>query len=156
MEDKYQVIYADPPWSYNSKRANYIKNNSGETAKHYPTLSIEDLKNLKVGNIADENCMLFCWATFPQLKEALELIECWGFKYKTVAFSWVKMTKGNKPAFGIGYYTRSNVEVCLLGTKGRPFKERSDISSVIMSPRGEHSQKPEEVRARIEALTGGG
>lgn len=155
MKKKYNVIYADPPWKYNSKRAKYIDNNSGETEKHYPTMTLKELKSLKVNEIADENCMLFCWVTFPLLKEGLELIESWGFTYKTMAFSWMKTTKdGIKPTFGIGYYTRSNVEVCLLGVKGKAFKKRSDISSVVIEPRMRHSQKPDEVRKRIELLVG--
>lgn len=99
--------------------------------------------------------MLFMWATFPQMQEALDLIKAWGFTYKTVAFSWVKTVKdGSKPAFGVGYYTRNNVEVCLLGVKGKPFKEVGNMSSVVISPREEHSKKPDIVRDKIVELCG--
>ncbi len=103
----------------------------------------------------NKDCMLFIWATFPQIQEALDLIKAWGFDYKTVAFSWVKTTKdGSKPAFGVGYYTRNNVEICLLGVKGKPFKEVGNMSSVVISPREEHSKKPDIVRDKIVELCG--
>lgn len=152
---KYQIIYTDPPWAYNSKRSNYINNGSGETLRHYDTLTIDELKEMPVKDIIDKNCMLFLWATFPQIQEALDLIKAWGFVYKTVAFSWVKTTKdGTKPAFGVGYYTRNNVEVCLLGVKGKPLKQVGNMSSVVISPREEHSKKPDLVREKIVELCG--
>ena len=110
---------------------------------------------MPVKDIIDKNCMLFLWATFPQMQEALDLIKAWGFVYKTVAFSWVKTTKdGAKPTFGVGYYTRNNVEVCLLGVKGKPLKQVSNMSSVVISPREEHSKKPDLVRDKIVELCG--
>lgn len=155
MKKRYHIIYADPPWAYASRRAKYIKNNSGETAKHYPTMSLKELEKLPIQDISENDCMLFMWVTFPQLQEGLDLIKAWGFKYKTIAFSWVKTTKdGSKPAFGVGYYTRSNLEICLLGVKGKAFKERGDISSVVISPREEHSKKPDIVRDKIVELCG--
>lgn len=87
---KYNIVYADPPWSYNSRRSNYIKNSSGETLRHYDTLTLDELKQIPISEITDKDCMLFMWATFPQIQEALDLIKAWGFDYKTVAFSWVK------------------------------------------------------------------
>lgn len=137
------------------KRLNYINNGSGETLRHYDTLTIDELKEMPVKDIIDKNCMLFLWATFPQIQEALDLIKAWGFVYKTVAFSWVKTTKdGTKPAFGVGYYTRNNVEVCLLGVKGNPLKQVGNMSSVVISPREEHSKKPDLVREKIVELCG--
>lgn len=155
MNKKYNIVYADPPWSYNSRRSNYIANGSGETLRHYDTLTLDELKEMPINEITDKNAMLFMWATFPQLQEALDLIKAWGFIYKTVAFSWVKTTKdGTKPAFGVGYYTRNNVEICLLGVKGKPFKEVGNMSSVVISPREEHSKKPDIVREKIVELCG--
>lgn len=75
---KYSVIYADPPWSYQDKRCN------GNAADHYPTMRIDDICSLPVQDIADDNCVLFLWATYPMLKEALRVIEAWGFKYKSI------------------------------------------------------------------------
>lgn len=90
---KYQIIYADPPWQYSNFKGKGTA--YGDVLAHYNTLSLEELKNLPIQSISDENCLLFMWATYPNLKEGLELLESWGFKYKTVAFTWVK-TRGSK------------------------------------------------------------
>lgn len=152
---KYNIIYADPPWSYNDKRKG--KKMSGGAENHYPTMKIQDLKNMGISRICDENCMLFMWATFPNLQEGLDLIKAWGFKYKTLGFSWIKLNKKNKkPFFGIGFYTKSNCEVCLIGIKGRLGKiiKSKKVSSCIISERREHSRKPDEARERITQLVG--
>lgn len=150
---KYNIIYADPPWHYNDKRKG--KKISGGAENHYPTMKLADIQNLPIKNITADNCMLFLWVTFPNLQEGLNLIKSWGFKYKTLGFSWIKTNKNNgKPFFGIGYYTKSNCEVCLLGIKGKPIKVSDYISSVVISPREEHSKKPNEVRNRIVELCG--
>lgn len=150
---KYKIIYADPPWAYRDKR----KGSLGGATNHYPTMSIADIKALRVSEIAADDCFLFLWATFPNLPEALEVIKAWGFKYKTLGFSWVKTNKkSGTPFFGIGYYTKSNCEVCLLAVKGKPKVCDNTVSSVLIAPRAEHSKKPGEVRMRIEKLCGGG
>lgn len=116
-------------------------------------MPMEDLKALKMP--AAEDCMLFMWATFPCMQEALDLIKAWGFKYKTVGFSWIKLNKKNgKPFFGIGYYTKSNLEVCLIAVKGKPIKVSNSVSSVIMSSIEQHSKKPDIVRDKIVELCG--
>ena len=154
-DKKYSIIYADPPWKYKAMRDKYVDNNSANASTHYPTLSFEEIKNIDVKKIVAEDCMLFLWITFPHLQEGLYLIKAWGFKYKTVAFSWVKTVKdGSKPSFGVGHYTRSNVEICLLGVKGKALKESSSVSSVIISPREKHSKKPDMVRDKIIELCG--
>ena len=97
------------------------------------------------------------WVTFPNLKEGIKTIENWGFKYKTLGFSWIKLNKINKkPCFGIGFYTKSNCEVCLIGIKGKPGNliKSNKVSSCIISERREHSRKPDEARERIEQLVG--
>lgn len=156
-DKKYNVIYADPPWSYKDKRAS--KKMSGGAITHYKTMTIEEIEKMKnvIQNITKEDCILFIWATFPNLKEALKIIETWGFTYKTLGFSWIKTNKNNgKPFFGIGFYTKSNCEVCLLATKGKPsnLKVSNYVSSCIISERREHSRKPDETRKRIEQLVG--
>lgn len=99
--------------------------------------------------------MLFLWATFPRLEWALQVIKAWGFDYKTCAFNWTKLNKkNNKPAFGTGYYTRSNAEVCLLATRGKPIVESHAISSVVITPIEEHSKKPDVVPELIVELCG--
>lgn len=95
----------------------------GGVAKHYKTMNVKEIEDMSktIQNIAEENCLLFIWATFPNLKEALKVIDAWKFKYKTLGFSWIKTNKINKkPFFGIGFYTKSNCEVCLLAIKGKP------------------------------------
>ena len=150
---KYQIIYADPPWKYNS-RANYKTRFRGGAFGHYPLMSMADIYKLPVEKLVGENAILFLWVTFPYLKEQLQVFDRWGFKYKTVAFTWIKLnSKNRKPFFGVGYYSKSNAEVCLLGTRGKVLKPKTNkVSSVILSPRRLHSQKPDEARQRIEQM----
>lgn len=153
INKKYNIIYADPPWNYNDKRKG--KKISGGAELHYPTMKIDDIKNLPIKNIADDNCMLFLWVTFPNLQEGLDVIKSWGFKYKTLGFSWIKTNKNNgKPFFGIGYYTKSNCEICLIGFPFTPIKQSNYVSSVVISQREEHSKKPDEIRNKIVELCG--
>lgn len=149
---KYNIIYADPPWNYRDKAS------AGErgAAFKYPTMSDHDIKNLPIKDIAADDCALFLWITFPKLDIALDVIKAWGFKYKTCAFTWVKTNKVNKNSlfWGMGNFTRSNAEVCLLATKGKPKRVSAAVHQVVMSPIGKHSKKPDEVRTRIEQLMG--
>lgn len=151
---KYKIIYADPPWAYRDKRNKHPRL-CGGALSHYKTMSIQEIKNLPIKDITEENCMLFLWATFPNLQEALDVIKAWGFKYKTLGFSWIKTNKNNgKPFFGIGYYTKSNCEVCLIGVKGKPMVIDNSVSSVIMEAKQEHSKKPTLIRNKIVQLCG--
>ena len=87
MEKKYNVIYADPPWSYKV----WSKKGAGRSAEsHYPTMSIEAIKALPVSRLAAGDCALFLWITFPMLREGWGVMDAWGFTFKTVAFVWVK------------------------------------------------------------------
>lgn len=149
---KYNVIYADPPWAYRV----WNKKTNGRTAEsHYSTMSLEDIKALPVDKLADENCALFLWITFPLLKEAWEVIEAWGFNYKSVAFVWIKQNKKTPTLFwGMGYWTRANAELCIIATKGSPKRQSKSVHQVILSPVEEHSKKPEEARKRIVELMG--
>lgn len=162
MDKKYNIIYADPAWSYNDKSMN-----RGGAERHYDTMSIEDIKILPINDISAENSVLFIWATFPMLQEALDVIKAWGFTYKTIGFNWVKtnkLTNVNQTSFlptesfdvfwGMGNWTRSNSEVCLLAVKGKPIKINSDVHSVVYAPISKHSKKPDEVRDRIVRLVG--
>jgi len=118
-------------------------------------MSIEDIKNLPIQNISDESCILFLWATFPLLQEALDTIKAWGFKYKTIGFNWIKKNKKSDSLFwGMGNFTRSNSEICLIGTKGKPNREAANVHSVLMSPIEQHSKKPDIIRNLIVQLCG--
>lgn len=153
---KYNIIYADPPWSYNDRSC------SGNALKHYQTMRDEDIYNLNISDIADKDCVLFLWATYPKLAEALKCINAWGFKYKTIAFQWIKTNKNSNRLFfdkksfffGLGRWTRGNSECCLLATRGKPKRENNAISQLILSPLTRHSQKPEEARERVVKLLG--
>nr|DAJ06399.1 MAG TPA: N6 adenosine methyltransferase subunit [Caudoviricetes sp.] len=116
----------------------------------------EDIYDLPVQDIAADDCLLFMWATFPNLEIALETIRRWGFKYKTAAFVWVKRNRKSPGWFwGLGNWTRANPEVCLLATKGNPKRASRAVHSVIDTPIGRHSEKPAETRDRIVRLAGG-
>ena len=146
---KYSIIYADPPWRYSQKRL------SGAAEHHYNTMSIDELCALPVAELAEKDCALFLWATFPHLPAALRLIKAWGFSYKTVAFVWLKLNKKVRSWFyGMGFWTRGNAEICLLATKGKPKRRSAGVHQLIVSPIERHSQKPEEAREKIIALMG--
>ena len=154
---KYQIIYADPPWKYNSTVSpNQIgKYKSQKANNHYPTISFKDMQSLPISDIAEDNCALFLWVTFPLLEDCIKIISAWGFEYKTVAFNWVKLNKNDgKPYFGTGYYTKSNSEICLLGVKGRLKPISNYVSSIVIQEREEHSKKPSIIRDKIVELFG--
>lgn len=148
---KFQIIYADPPWSYQNGGVP-----QGGVNKEYPTMKLQDIKNLPINTISADTSVLLLWATFPQLKEALEVIEAWGFKYKTLGFSWLKTNKDGTPFFGIGYYAKSNQEVCLLGVKGKAHSlvKSNSVSSFVSTGRTKHSEKPQIFRDKIIELFG--
>ena len=145
---KYNILYIDPPWRY--YEGGY-KNQS----QHYHTLTVEELKKMPMDDLAADNCILFLWVTFPILNEVFGLIKWWGFNYSTVGFVWVKSKKDNTGfAFGLGNWTRSNVELCLIATKGRIERKDAGISQIIYAPKGRHSKKPDIVRDKIVQLVG--
>jgi N6-adenosine-specific RNA methylase IME4 len=156
----YRVIYADPPWTF----ATYSKKGKGRSAEaHYDCMTLDDIKALPVAEWAAPDAVLLMWATDPLLRRALEVIEAWGFTYKTVGFYWAKLQKGRTTAFmterdfftGMGFWTRANPEPCLLATRGHPKRRAGDVRKLVISPRREHSRKPDEVYDRIERLLGG-
>ncbi|MBI4154736.1 transcriptional regulator [Candidatus Woesearchaeota archaeon] len=157
---KYDIIYADPPWDYNGKlqfdktsksvdkidlsRKIFISSASFK----YPTLKLEELKKLKLQEIAKDDCLLFMWTSNPHLAQAIELAEAWEFEYRTVAFVWDKMN--HNP----GQYTLSNCELCLVFKKGKIPTPRGarNIQQLVRSKRNGHSEKPIEVMQRIEKM----
>lgn len=118
-------------------------------------MKFEKIAKLPVPNMSAENCVLFLWVTFPNLIDGINLFKKWGFRYRTLGFSWIKTnSKNGKPFFGVGYYAKSNCEVCLMGIKGKMTPISNKVSSCVISPRRRHSQKPDEVRRRIVELFG--
>lgn len=156
---KYQIIYADPPWFYNKRnlfgKDGKRNNFAWGATNHYPVMKTKDICALSISNFADENCILFLWATFPRLVDAIEVIKSWGFEYKTVGFVWVKtMKNGQVRMDGLGNYTMSNAEVCLIATKGKVHRENTGVKQIVLSQKSKHSEKPAEVRDRIVKLMG--
>ena len=157
---RYRAIHIDPPWRFK----NFSEKGEGRNAtSHYDCLSPEAMKALPVVDFADKDCALFLWTTDPFLPVALDIIRAWGFSYKTVGFYWAKTNRTADPSrlterdffCGLGYWTRANVEQCLLATRGSPRRLAKDVRRLIISPRREHSRKPDEVYARIERLAEG-
>jgi len=149
---KYQIIYADPPWRHGFVN----RRNISQAAKdnHYPTMKTAEIASLPVKSIAHDNAALFLWTMGSEIPNALGVIKAWGFKYKTVAFTWVKTTTTGKYCFGGGNWTRNNPEMCLLATRGKIKRLDASVRELVISPRREHSRKPDEVRDSIIQLCG--
>jgi N6-adenosine-specific RNA methylase IME4 len=125
--------------------------------RHYPTMTLEELKRLPVMDLAADDCVLLCWTTDPWLAagKTHELIRAWGFEPKTVGFYWTKLNADGTPFMGSGYWTRANPEQCLLATRGSPKRLSKGVRRWINAPRREHSRKPDETYSRIEKLCAG-
>jgi len=150
---KYQIIYADPPWTFKTYSPKGKEHKSAEC--HYTCMTIEDIKNLPINKLSDENCVLFLWVTFPLLLDGLETIKRWGFEYKTCGFNWIKKNKIADTYFwGLGYWTRSNSELCLLATKGNPKRLSKSVHQICDAKIRQHSQKPDIIRQKIIELCG--
>ena len=156
----YGAIYADPPWRFST----YSDKGKGRSAEaHYDCMSLPEIKAMPVASWAAPDAALFLWATDPMLRHALDVMEAWGFKYKTVAFYWVKLNKGADGMFltpkdfftGMGFWTRANPEMCLLGSRGQPKRQNTDVAKLLLAQRREHSRKPEMAYERIERLVDG-
>lgn len=186
---KFGAIYADPPWRFLTRSAKgrdrcpdgfrtAVGRNAqrkNHAARHYKTMSLEEIKAMPVANLAADDCILFLWAIDPMLPQAFEVAAAWGFEYKTVAFVWAKTkipsvvskllplipnTRNDLDLeslfpIGTGYWTRANPEICLLFTKGSPKRLDCGVRKLIVSERREHSRKPDCVHGRIERLVGG-
>jgi N6-adenosine-specific RNA methylase IME4 len=149
----FACIYSDPPWGW---RARSAKGTGRGAVSHYDVMSFDALAALPVADMAAPDCALFLWSINSMLPQALDLIEAWGFQYKTVAFTWAKRTRLDAGwHFGLGYWTRQNTESCLLAVRGRPKRVGRDVPELVVSPVRLHSQKPDEVRERIERLVAG-
>ncbi|MFN6817130.1 MT-A70 family methyltransferase, partial [Proteus mirabilis] len=168
---KYDLIYCDPPWDYKNKVSN------GTAKNHYPTTSLFNLTHISIHSIASDNAVLAMWYTGNFVLEAIRLAEAWDFKVKNMfGFAWVKLNKNaedrinkkqpkdffdfmeilnNETKINCGNYTRQNVEMCLIATRGNGLPRQSaSVRQIIYSCLGEHSEKPKEVHHRIEQLYG--
>lgn len=174
----YSIIYLDPPWKYNS-RANHKTRFRGGAEGHYPLMTMAEIAALPIDKLAARDAAVLMWCTFPYLDKQIQLFKHWGFRFRTQFLTWVKLNpKGyDLPAddpcyrpgkeyvlysdglfhsvfFGVGYYAKSNPEVCLLGMRGQLPTISDAVSSVILAPRREHSRKPDESYSRIEGVFG--
>ncbi len=141
-EKKYRVIYADPPWSYDCERFG----NTGDVHRHYPTMSLEDICALPVGEIAEDDAVLFLWVTSPMLMKAGPVIDAWGFEYKT-SLVW------DKQRHNFGFYVSVRHELLLLATRGSCRPDIAELEdSVVSIERNGHSEKPREFRDLINRL----
>jgi len=147
---RYDILYADPPWDYKGQlqHAGPGSGDSGGASRHYPTVTLDDLKTLPVPEIAADNSLLFLWATNPHLDQAIGLGKAWGFQWAPVAFIW------DKGRVNPGFYTMSQCELCLVFKRGRIPQPRGarNVRQLVHAPRSEHSRKPGEVRRHIEAM----
>jgi N6-adenosine-specific RNA methylase IME4 len=145
---QYSVIYADPPWPYKDKMAGH----SFSLDHEYATQPMKWIKQLPVGEIAAKDAALLLWVPSPQLVDGLDVLKSWGFKYKTIAFVWSKLTVHGREVANMGRWTMGNVEIVLLGTRGRPQRAVKNIRQLVTEIRTVHSRKPDEVKRRIERL----
>ena len=151
---KYNVIYADPAWQYGSKHYQDGERDFKKLETIYNTMTIPQIKELPVKEITDKNCACFMWVTDSHLKEGIEVLEAWGFKYKTIAFVWLKKYSSGAVCVNFAPHTLKSTEICLLGIKGsmKDFKKSNNVRQLIEAERKEHSRKPKEARLRIEEL----
>ncbi|MEE8559446.1 MAG: MT-A70 family methyltransferase [Alphaproteobacteria bacterium] len=143
---KYNVIYADPPWRFETFS---VKGKRKSADNHYQTMPTEAIKSLAFGGLAATDCVLFLWATAPMLPEALEVLDHWGFAYKS-QFVWLK------PKAATGFWNRNRHELLLIGTRGAipapaPGYQVDSVLEAAADERLAHSEKPASARAMIEA-----
>jgi len=157
VSKKYQIIYADPPWKFTSKKfQDGGRSFDKMESNHYPTMSTKELSNLPIRKIIAENAACFLWVVDSHLKEGIHVLEQWGFTYKTIAFNWIKTSKNDKRFYNFSPWTLKSWEIVLLGTKGKmgQYKQLNNIKGLVEAERTRHSRKPDEVRKRIEFLFG--
>lgn len=146
----YDVIVADPPWSFD----NWSEGGNAKNAKaQYDCLPTKTICEFPVGHLAAGDSWLWLWATFPMLHDAIEVMDAWGFRY-VAGGPWIKRGTSGKLAMGPGYILRGNAELFLLGKNGSPKTFAKDIRNVIEAPRRQHSRKPDEAYRMAERLFG--
>lgn len=160
-DNQFTVIYADPPWSYSDKGFGKRKNGAlsnayAPEAGRYETMTLDEIVALgsELQRISAKNAALLLWVSSPLLPEGLQVLNAWGFKYKTIAFCWSKETENGGDVVNLGQWTLGNIELCLLGTRGSPERIDRTVKQLCRAGRSRHSAKPIEIRRRIERLFG--
>jgi N6-adenosine-specific RNA methylase IME4 len=148
--NQYQLVLADPPWPFKDQ----MKGHSFSLDHEYQTQPLEWIKALPVRNITTKDSALLLWVVSPQLDDGIDVLKAWGFKYVTVAFVWSKLTSKGKKVSNLGRWTMGNVELCLLGRKGKIGRACKNVKQLIEAERTAHSHKPDELRARAATLFG--
>lgn len=145
---KYSIIYADPCWDYAGREQHNKVESNKSVIHHYPTMKLDEMKKLPIKDIAEKDCLLFMWSSSPHLDQAIELMKAWGFQYKTIAFVW------DKQKVNPSYYTMSQVEICIVGKKGKIPSPRGSRNTrqFLSEMRTRHSAKPSEIRNRITEM----
>ena len=155
-DKKYDVIYADPPWQFSNKKTGGSMS-SGSDHQYKSVMSIDDLKQMPIADIASDNCLLVMWWVGAMPQEAIDLVDAWGFRLVNMnGFVWSKLTTKGLPDFGMGFYTRAGAESAIIAIKKKgKFKPVSrSVRSVITAEKRKHSQKPNEIYERINELAG--
>lgn len=163
---RYGLVLADPPWQFQAwagARLSGDRRPCAATRPHYQTMTMDDIAAMPVSDLARDDCVLLIWISWPILEHSLKIIEAWGFVYKTCGFCWVKANAKQidlfrediEPRMNLGYWTRSNSEVCLLATRGKPKRQDGGVRQAIIEPAREHSRKPDGIHERIERLVAG-
>lgn len=164
----YNIIYLDPPWRFRNWSLTELEKRGERWARRngrspYNVCSKETMESWDIISLAEKDCLMFMWATYPKLEEAFELVASWNknyrnseqFKFKTVAFTWIKTNK-KSPGFhfGLGYWTRQNPEICLLFGRGKIKRINNSVPNLVISPVANHSEKPDIIRDNIVSLVG--
>lgn len=146
--ERYGVVVADPPWQYD-----FSVDARDSIEFHYPTLTLQDIKQMPISNLVLSNAVLFLWGTWPKLQEANAVMSAWGFGYVT-GFPWVKMAGDFTVSYGMGYWVRGCSEYVLIGRRGNVSPPRLEGFLGLLSPNLQHSRKPDSVHEIAETLPG--
>lgn len=150
----FELVLADPPWFYATRSA---KGRGRSADRHYPVMPLDEIKALPVGDLCARNCLLWLWATWAMMPQALAVMEAWGFRYATGA-AWAKRSKADRGwAFGTGYVLRNASEPFLIGVRGRPAygPDCRRVRGLIVAPVQEHSRKPDQQYDMLDTLVPG-
>ena len=159
---KYNIIYADPAWKFGSRLANGNKKNGIVNLKqvkigdNYNVMNNKEICELPIKEMTEDDAVLFLWTTDAHIEEAMNVINAWGYKYKTIGFTWLKKEKSGTQSCYVGFWTTKCGEICLLATKGKISKylKKRNVRQLVEATRGRHSEKPNEVRKRIVEMFG--
>lgn len=152
-------IVADPAWRFVMRSAKGLEGRP----QHYARMTQAQIKALPVADVAAPDCHLFLWTTGPHMRQAFDVMDAWGFKFSTMAFTWIKLNPGEAAALfmtdssffmGQGYTTRKNSEWVLLGRRGKPKRHAKNVRELIIAQRREHSRKPDQFFERVERYVG--